>query len=64
MLLKELLAFAAVLEAEPVRRLLRLGEAPSGILATAVVLANVVLHAGRRGVFGLWQSDFVAHGQQ
>lgn len=64
MLLKEPLAIGPVLKAEPVRRLLRLGKAPSGILAAAVVLANVVLHAGRRGVFRLRQSDFVAHEQQ
>lgn len=46
------------------RRLLRLGEAPTRILAAPVVLANVVLDAGRSGVFGSRQSDFVAHGQQ
>lgn len=64
MLLQEFLTFAAVFETEPVRRLLRFGEAPTGVFAAAVVLANVMLDAGRRGVFGSWQSDFVAHGQQ
>ena len=63
-LLEELLTFTAMLEAEPVRRLLRLGKAPAGILDAAVVFANVVLHAGGRGVFGFGQSDLVAHGQQ
>lgn len=61
MLLQKLFTFAAVLKAEPVRRLLRPGEAPTGILAAAVVLANVVLHARRRRVFGSGQSDLVAH---
>lgn len=58
---KELLTVAAVREAEPVRRLLRLGEAPTGIFAAAVMLANMMLHIRRRGVFRLGQSDFIAH---
>ncbi|WP_292534370.1 hypothetical protein, partial [Mesorhizobium sp.] len=53
-----------VLKAKPVRRLLRLGESPTRILAAAIVFANVVLDTDRRGVFGSWQSDFVAHRQQ
>lgn len=61
MLLQEVLAFSPMLKAEPVRRLLRLGKAPTGVLAAAVVLANVVLDASRRSVFGPWKSDFVAH---
>ncbi|WP_189350078.1 hypothetical protein [Mesorhizobium sp. M1E.F.Ca.ET.045.02.1.1] len=61
--LKVSLALSPMFKAEAVRRLLRLGETPTGIFAAAVVLAHVVLHAGRGGVFGLGQSDFVAHGQ-
>lgn len=61
MLLQEVLAFGPVFIAEPVRRILRLDKAPTGVLAAAVVLANVVLDASRRGVFGLRDSDFVAH---
>jgi hypothetical protein len=41
MLLKEFLTFAAVREAEPVRRLPWPGETPTGILAASSVLANV-----------------------
>lgn len=41
MLLKESLAFAAVIETEPVRRLPWSGETPTGILAASSVLANV-----------------------
>lgn len=43
MLLQEVLAFGPVFIAEPVRRILRLDKAPTGVLAAAVVLANVVL---------------------
>lgn len=46
MLLHEFLSFGPMLAAEPVWRLLWLGEAPPGIFAASVVLANVVLHAG------------------
>lgn len=64
MLLQVILALCPMFKAEPVRRLLRLGEAPTSILGAPVVLANVVLHANRGGVFWLGQSDFVAHEQQ
>ncbi|SIT53532.1 conserved hypothetical protein [Mesorhizobium prunaredense] len=46
--LQKPLPFGTMFETEPVRRLSRLGKAPSGILAAARVLAPMVLNAGAR----------------
>lgn len=59
---KIVLALSAMLVTEPVRRLLRFGKAPAGILAAAGMLAPMVLNAGARdGLHYAGKADFVAH---
>jgi hypothetical protein len=57
------LAFGAVLETEPVRRLPRLGETPSGILAAAGMLAEMVPDTRRGALFESGEPNFIAQSE-
>lgn len=57
-------AIGAMFETKPMRLLLRLGKAPTSILAATGMLTEMMLDTGRRQIFGSRQPNFVTHANQ